>query len=183
MTTTVMILGSPNKNGNSATIANAVAEGAKSKGNEIKTFFLNELKNAKGCQSCYGCKKNVGCVQKDDLAPILKAIREADSLIIATPLYFGFSSAQYRLLEDRFFSFIDASFVPNIKAGKKIAVVQTCGSGLDEAKKNAEAIETVWKAYFKADVVGKIVKGYGPGIGADQDANALAEAKELGKKL
>ena len=55
MTSTVVILGSPRK-GNSEAIAEAIANEAKAKGNEIKTFKLNQLK-ARGCQSCYGCKK------------------------------------------------------------------------------------------------------------------------------
>lgn len=183
MATTVMILGSPRKNGNSAAIANAMAEGAKANGNTIKTFFLNEYKNLRGCQSCYGCKKAGHCVQKDDTTPVIDAIRDADSIIIAVPTYFGFSSAQYRCVEDRYFSFMGLDFAPNIKAEKKVAIIETCGGGIDGAKANANAIEGVWKNFFKAEVVGKIVVGYGPADSAANDAKTLAEAKEIGKKL
>lgn len=185
MATTVVILGSPRKNGNSAAIAQAVAEGAKSKGNTIKTFFLNEYKNLRGCQACYACKKSGRCVQKDDTLPIIDAIRDADSIVIATPTYFGLSTSQYRAVEDRYFSFMGADFVPNIAAGKKVVIIETCGGGLDGAKKNADAIEGVWKNFFKADIVGKIVVGYQKPVPCEaaDDAKTLAEAKELGKKL
>jgi len=106
---TVVIIGSPRK-GNSETIALAMAEGAKENGNAIKTYYLNKMKNVKGCQSCYGCKKTGKCVVKDDQSEILEALRDADSIILSTPTYFGQPSAQYRMLEDRFFGFLNGDF-------------------------------------------------------------------------
>lgn len=183
MATTVVILGSPRK-GNSEAIALAVAAEAKAKGNTIKEYKLNMLKNAKGCQSCYGCKKAGKCVVKDDITEILDDIRAADSIILATPLYFGFSSGQFRLLEDRFFSFVNGDFTPNIEAGKKVAIVQTCGSGLEDAQRNADALEREWKMFFKAEVVGKIVAGNmnAPNAAAE-NADIMAQAKAIGQKL
>ncbi len=182
MSSTVVILGSPRK-GNSDAIAEAVAEGAKANGNEIKTFKLNKL-DAKGCQSCYGCKKTGKCVVKDEMAEVLEAVREADSLILATPDYFGQRTAQYRMFEDRTFSFLGGDFVPNIAAGKKVAVVVTCGSGLDGAKAMAADIEGVWKNFFRGEVVGSIVRGnmMAPDAAANDKA-LMEEAKALGKKL
>ena len=183
MASTVVIIGSPRK-GNSEAIALAIAKGAKSKGNSIQEFYLNRLKNGKGCQSCYGCKKAGRCVVKDDNLTILDAIRDADSIILSTPTYFGQSSGQFRLLEDRFFGFLNGDFSPNIAAGKKVAIVETCGGGLDGAKKNADALEAEWKNFFKADVVGKIVVGnmMAPDA-ATKDKALMKEADDLGKKL
>ena len=183
MSTTVVILGSPRK-GNSEAIAMAVANEAKAKGSTIKEYRLNSLKNVKGCQSCYGCKKAGRCVVKDDLTPILDDMRAADNIIVATPLYFGHSSAQYRMIEDRFFGFVNGDFTANIAPGKKVVIVQTCGSGIDGAKKNADEIEGVFKNFFKMDVVGKIVKGnmMAPNA-AESDADIMAEAKAIGQKL
>lgn len=183
MASTVVILGSPRK-GNSEAIALAIAAEAKAKGNEIKEYRLNQLKNAKGCQSCYGCKKAGKCVVKDDIAVILDDLRAADSIIIATPLYFGYSSAQYRMLEDRFFGFLGGDFKPNIAPGKKVAVVQTCGSGLEGAQKNADAIAGVWKNFFGAEIAGIIVEGnmMAPNAAAE-NADIMAKAKAIGQKL
>ena len=183
MTSTVVILGSPRK-GNSEAIAMAVANEAKANGSTIKEYRLNQLKNAKGCQSCYGCKKAGKCVVKDDITPILDDIRAADNIIVATPLYFGHSSAQYRMLEDRFFSFLGGDFKPNIAAGKKAVIIQTCGSGLEGAKKNADEIEMPLKNFFGMEIVGKMVKGgmMAPNA-AESDAAIMDEAKAIGKKL
>ena len=54
--------------------------------------------------------------------PVLDAIREAESVILSAPVYFGCPCAQYRLLEDRFYSFLNADFSSNVAAGKKLAV-------------------------------------------------------------
>ncbi len=182
MASTVVILGSPRK-GNSEAIAEAIANEAKAKGNEIKTFKMNQLK-ARGCQGCFGCKKAGKCVVKDDMLEVLDAVREADSLILATADYFGQPTAQYRMFEDRCFSFLGGDFVPNIAPGKKVAIVVTCGSGLDGAKTMASAIEGVWANFFKGEVVGKIVRGglMGPNE-ASENAEIMEEAKALGKKL
>ena len=183
MTSTVVILGSPRK-GNSEAIAMAIANEAKAKGSTIKEYRINSLKNAKGCQSCYGCKKAGKCVVKDDISAILDDMRAADNIIVATPLYFGHATAQYRMVEDRFFGFLGGDFVPNIASNKKVAVVVTCGSGIDGARKTAAEIEAVFGGFFKMEVVGSIVKGgmMAPNA-AESDAAIMDEAKAIGQKL
>lgn len=183
MTSTVVIIGSP-RGGNSKSLALAMAEGAKENGNEIKTFELNKLKNVKGCQSCYGCKKKGFCIVNDDHTPILQAIRDADSVIFSTPLYFSQSCGQFRLLEDRFFGFLNGDFTPNIAPGKKFAVIVTCGSGFDDAQNVAGNIELEWERFFKGVSVGKIVMKDGGAVdAASKNAKIMAEAKAIGKKL
>ena len=183
MASTVVILGSPRK-GNSEAIAMAIANEAKAKGNTIKEYRINTLKNAKGCQSCYGCKKAGKCVVKDDISEILDEIRAADSIIFATPIYFGQPSAQFRLVQDRFFGYLNGDFTSNLAAGKKAAIVVTCGSGLDGAQSVAAQLEGMAANFFKMDVVGKIVKGgmMAPNAASD-DATIMAEAKAIGQKL
>ena len=61
----VAIVSSPRKNANTDFLVNAVAEGAKENGKDVQTFYLNTLKDKKGCQGCDACKKNGGtCVTK-----------------------------------------------------------------------------------------------------------------------
>ena len=183
MMSTVVIIGSPRK-GNSETIALAMAEGAKENGNAIKTYYLNKMKNVKGCQSCYGCKKTGKCVVKDDQSEILEALRDADSIILSTPTYFGQPSAQYRMLEDRSFGFLNGDFSSNITPNKKIAIAVTCGSGYDDAKNIAKSIEGVWVNFLKGVCVGKIVMKDGmPPDAAAKDPSLMEEAKAIGKRL
>jgi multimeric flavodoxin WrbA len=124
--------GSPRKKGNTETLLETVLKGAASKGAETRLINLNEL-NIKGCQGCDACKKKVGaCVQKDDLSPLLQEMKDADTLLLGTPIYWYHVSAQFKILVDRLYCFygedIDAatgekSLQVWFPRGKKIVIV------------------------------------------------------------
>ncbi|MDR0508599.1 MAG: flavodoxin family protein [Candidatus Methanoplasma sp.] len=180
----VAIIASPRKKGNTSTIVEAMVEGAKKNGKDVKTYYLNSLSNAKGCQACMGCKSSGACVLKDDHADILKAIRDAEGVILSTPIYFGDANGQFRLLQDRFYSFLNADFSSNIAPGKKLAVVVSCGGGADGAKATADKIEGAAAGMFKFIPIGKIVfTGANPPDTASKNSAILEEAKAIGKKF
>ncbi|MCL2296454.1 MAG: flavodoxin family protein [Methanomassiliicoccaceae archaeon] len=180
----VAIVASPRKKGNTCTIVKAMIEGAKENGKEIKVYHLNALSNAKGCQACMGCKSSGACVLKDDNAEILKAMRDAEGVILSTPTYFGEANGQFRLLQDRFYSFLNMDFSANIAPGKKLAVVVSCGGGADGAKALADKIEGLMAGMLKFVPIGKIVfTGANPPDTASKNSAVLAEAKAIGKKF
>ncbi|MDF2988681.1 MAG: flavodoxin [Eubacterium sp.] len=85
--------GSPRKNGNTATVLNHALEGAASQGAETELIHLYDI-NYKGCISCFACKRISGksygrCAVNDDLMPILKKAKEADAIILGSPIYLG----------------------------------------------------------------------------------------------
>src|SRR4030067_2638916 len=83
----VCVLGSPRLKGNSALLARRFCDTAQKLGAEIQTYALNQL-NYRGCQACMTCKTKLDrCVLKDDLTEVLEAVREADVLVMATPIY------------------------------------------------------------------------------------------------
>lgn len=180
----VAIISSPRKKGNTSTIVNAMVEGAKENGKDVKVYHLNSLTSAKGCQACMACKSSVGCAVKDDQNEILKAIRDAEGVILSTPCYFGEANGQFRLLQDRFYNFIGPDFVPNIAAGKKLAVVVSCGGGADAARAMADKIEGTMAGMLKFVPIGKMVlTGANPPDTASKNAAVLEEAKSIGKKF
>ena len=80
-------------------------EGAASAGAEIELIQLYDL-NFSGCISCFLCKKisrkkDGVCAVRDDLSPVLERVRNADALIIGTPVYYGAESASTRALLER----------------------------------------------------------------------------------
>lgn len=103
----VAILSSPRQKGNSFDIVNAILDGAMGLStNVIKLHRLDNLRSFHGCRACMGCKKSNACVQQDDVSQILEDMMDADCVIFSTPVYFGSPNAQYKVLEDRMFSFI-----------------------------------------------------------------------------
>lgn len=100
--------GSPRKkNWNTVTLLKKALEGAASAGAETKLIQLYDL-NFSGCLSCFSCKKisrqkDGICAVHDDLTIVLDRVRNADALIIGTPVYYGTESASTRALLERLF--------------------------------------------------------------------------------
>ncbi|MBU1228514.1 MAG: flavodoxin family protein [Proteobacteria bacterium] len=106
----VCLLGSPRPKGNSAVMAQALCGAAEAAGAAVRTFALNGL-TYRGCQGCLRCKKEAeACVLKDDLTPVLEAVRACDVLVLATPVYFGEVTAQLKGFIDRTFGYLQAGY-------------------------------------------------------------------------
>ena len=102
----VGFLGSPRKQGNTATIVNEVLRGASDAGAETKIFNLNEL-TIRGCQACYKCQTLEGkCVQKDGMAPLYDEIFNADAVVLGTPVFFFQVTGQTKIFIDRLFALL-----------------------------------------------------------------------------
>jgi len=83
---TVVFHGSPRKNGNSDTLVEYFLKGLKeSANNEIKEFHTNEL----------NVKLN------DDMQEVYPAFGEADVVVFATPILWGYMTAQLKTVLDR----------------------------------------------------------------------------------
>jgi len=128
----VAVLGSPRLNGNSAAIAGRFLDTAGNLGAETQSFALNTL-SYRGCQACMTCKKRLEtCVLKDDLTEVLEAVREADVIVLATPVYYGDVTGQMKLFIDRTYCFLTPDFHTNPKRsrlspGKSMVFIQTQG--------------------------------------------------------
>ncbi len=128
----VAVLGSPRLNGNSAFIAGCFLEAAKNLGAETRSFALNALAY-RGCQACMCCKKTSEvCVLKDGLSEVLAAVREADVIVLASPVYYGDVTGQMKLFIDRTFCYLTPDFHTNpqrsrLLPGKTVVFIQTQG--------------------------------------------------------
>lgn len=134
----VCLLGSPRPKGNSAAIAKRFCETAEKNGAAVRVFALNKL-SYRGCQACMTCKTKLDrCVLKDDLAEVLDAVREADVLVMATPVYYGEVTSQLKAFIDRTFSFLTPDYKTNpvphrLKPGKRLVFIQTQGQADEKA--------------------------------------------------
>lgn len=97
--------GSPRKKWNTATMIEHALDGAREAGAEVELIHLYDL-DFKGCSSCFACKRlgrrEIGvCAVKDELRPVLERVREADALLLGTPVYYGCESACTRAFLER----------------------------------------------------------------------------------
>jgi len=96
--------GSPRIEGNTDILLNEAIRGIREGGHDIRVFKLNFM-NIKPCQDCGGCEKTGTCIINDDMGEIYDALREADRMILASPIFFFGLSAQSKAMIDRCQSF------------------------------------------------------------------------------
>ena len=124
---TIGIVGSPRKNGNVDRLVQAVLDGAEEAGRETTKYHLNEM-NYSGCQGCNYCKSHENCRLDDDLSDLLKDMAEADAVVFGSPIYFYLFTGQFKLMEDRMYSLVDAGFNSRLAPGKKAVIVTSQGN-------------------------------------------------------
>jgi len=64
-------------------------------------FFSVRGKHVEFCTHCDFCLENKECVFKDDMQEVCALLKEADGIILATPVYNGGVSAQIKAVMDR----------------------------------------------------------------------------------
>ena len=101
----LMITGSRNPAGQTASGGDAMLEGAQKAGAEVERVFLPALAIER-CRQCedtgWGmCRKEGRCVVEDDFARLVDKIKQADAVVFATPVYFSDLSESMRGFCDR----------------------------------------------------------------------------------
>ena len=96
----LIISSSPRKGGNSDTLCDAFAEGAKEAGNEVEKVRIADLKIGY-CTGCYACQKTGKCTIKDDAQGVIDKMMAANVIVLASPVYFYSICAQLKALIDR----------------------------------------------------------------------------------
>jgi multimeric flavodoxin WrbA len=96
----IAIVGSPRKKGNTEILARHTLKAIEEEGFDTELIRLADL-DIKPCTACMVCKKEERCPIDDDLFPIYIKMKEADAIILASPVYFGSATAQIKALMDR----------------------------------------------------------------------------------
>ncbi len=187
----MIICGSPRPKGNTMTVVNWVAEGAKSAGATVEIVNADELEyKANGCRSCMGCQRldEFACVVEDDAADVINRIPDQDVLVLASPVYFFGVSAQLKLILDRMYCLYkfdgdEMDLAPGLE-DLSLAFVGTAGGGTEDGLQLAEdTIKTL--ADFTNLPFTSFLVPYAPkAIGALQENGPLRlEAIAFGEEL
>ncbi|NYT10703.1 MAG: flavodoxin family protein, partial [Methanosarcinales archaeon] len=91
----VGISGSPRKAGNTEFLLNEALAVAAEYGFQTERLLCSEL-NFDFCSDCGDCSKGKPCPNKDDMHKVLRAMQEAEGIIVASPVYFGNVTAQLK---------------------------------------------------------------------------------------
>ncbi len=94
------IAGSPRRGGNTDLLLSEVMRGAASRGAEVKTIILKNLKITP-CQHCDACLEAGRCKVEDDMQMVYKELEAADRIVLASPIQFMTVTAHMKAMIDR----------------------------------------------------------------------------------
>jgi len=94
------IVGSPRKNGNTQLLTKHTLKAISEEGFDTELIRLAGLE-IKPCTACMACKEQEICSIKDDLFPIYLKMKEAEGIILASPVYYGSATALIKALMER----------------------------------------------------------------------------------
>ncbi|MFH1093658.1 MAG: flavodoxin family protein [Candidatus Omnitrophota bacterium] len=95
------IMASARNGGNTDVLLDAALEAARGNGAIAEKIIVNDLRFIP-CQACDDVREDGKCKIQDDFQKIYEAVLNADSIVVASPIYFGSVSAQLKMLIDRF---------------------------------------------------------------------------------
>ena len=130
----LMINGSPRKDGNTATALMEMEKIFAAEGIEVETVCVG-TQTIRGCIACGGCYKNGKCVFDDLVNEVAEKFRDADGLVVASPVYYASANSTLTSLLDRLF--YSSDFPKTMKVGASVAVARRggCSSTFDQLNK------------------------------------------------
>ncbi len=181
MSKKIMVLnGSWRKGGNTAALVKEFVRGAEQAGNTVTVFELGGM-NINGCKGCMAGGKHPEspCVQKDDMEKIYPVYREADVLVLASPLYYWTISGQLKTAFDRLFAVAECD--ANYRNPKKETVLLMAaeGYGFEESQYWYDRLER----HLGWHSLGKVLCGGVMELGDIKGRKELEDAYELGRSI
>jgi multimeric flavodoxin WrbA len=184
----IAFCGSPRKNGNTEILLKEALRGIEDSGNTVVTIYLNNI-DITPCQDCGGCNETGQCIVSDDMDQIYDAIKNADRIILASPIFFFSLSAQAKAMIDRCQSFWCEKYllkkpIEAGKLGRKGLLIMVGGMKKEIGMQCGEACA---KAFFRTISVPEHNSIHYLGIDSKGEIlkhpDALDEAYKAGKKL
>lgn len=130
----LMINGSPRVNGNTSIALKEMEKIFAEEGVESETIQIGS-KDIRGCIACGTCAAKGSCVFDDPVNEIAPKFREADGLVVASPVYYASANGTLISFLDRLF--YSTPFDKTMKVGASVAVARRggCSATYDELNK------------------------------------------------
>jgi multimeric flavodoxin WrbA len=172
-----VLVGSPRRNGNTETLADALIAGAEAAGAEVTKFSLRGKKIAP-CVNCDFCKTHDRCAVDDDMTAVYDLLVRTDALVLATPVYFYNMSAQLKALLDRLYNPVRAK-IPV----KHTALLAVCADDTQKAFDPLRATFAAVEDFLGWKRAGEVTVHSVEKRGDIAGNEALERARALGEKI
>lgn len=164
---------------NSDILTERLVAGARDAGHQVEEISLKG-KELKYCIGCLACQKTQRCVQKDDALWIADKMKDVDTLVFSTPIYYYEMSGQMKTLLDRMNPLYSSDY-----RFRRVYMLSVAAE--DETytpEKAVSGLEGWVDCFEKAKLCGSLFVGglNGPGE-ASANAEVLEKAYQFGKNL
>lgn len=174
----VLILnGSPRVNGNTSIAVNEMVKIFKEESIDVEVLQIG-TKTIRGCVACGQCFKTGKCAINDVVNEVAEKFKEADALVVASPVYYGSANATLVALLDRLF--YSTAFDKTMKVGASVVCARRggCSATFDELNKyfTLSGMPVASSQYWNS------IHGRLPGE-AEQDEEGLQTMRTLARNI
>ena len=174
----LIISSSPRNSGNSDTLCDQFRKGALEAGHQVEKIRLNEL-HIDYCSACYTCKKIGHCIKKDDMEIVVEKMRQANIIVLATPVYFYSMNAKLKTMIDRTLGVTQSPGLEN----KEFYFIVTAADGKAEMERTVEGLRGYIECLPNAKEAGIIYGDKAWQIGDIQKYPAMNKAYQMGMNI
>ncbi len=174
---TLIINGSPRKNGDTVNLINELIEQLNGEYKIVDAYYSN----ISPCIDCRYCWENAGCSINDEMAEIYDYIENCDNVVIASPLYFSQPTGKLLDVCSRFQTYFAAKHFRNqspVIKSKKGAIILV-GGGDGNPQKAYETLCGVLNHIYTTEIY-KLVGSFNTNqVPASEDVNVITEIKNM----
>ena len=174
----LIISTSPRRGGNSDSLADAFAQGAREAGHTVEQISLSD-KTIGFCKGCLVCQKTQRCVIRDDADSIAQNMLTADVLVFSTPIYYYGMCGQMKTMLDR--------SNPLYAADYRFRDVYLLAAAAEEDEQTVDGAVNGLQGWIdcfeKARLAGTVFAGGVTAVGEIQNHPALQRAYQLGNAV
>lgn len=178
-------MASPRLQSNTDLLANKVMEGIQAQGDAgdvIDKIDLVELQDYVCC-ACGRCRAAGECLQFPQVTEKLELIKQADGIVIATPVWWLGPTSYLKIFLDHWGAYLRPDYTSRI-AGKRAVLVACCGNPSENlGEKVCDDLKNILE-FLGVTVVGSLsVKGVADYGAIASDTDSLDSAYQLGEAL
>lgn len=172
----LILNGSPHKEGTTSAALAEVAKTMREGGAEVELMQIGS-QAVRGCTACMYCKENESCVICDTVNEAAERFREADGLIVGSPVYYASPSGTVISFLDRLF--FSTKFDKTMKLGAAVVCARRAGTSaaLDVINKYflISGMPIIPSTYWN------MVHGSASGAEAALDSEGMQTMRNLGR--
>ena len=179
MSKIAVLVGSMRKYGNTELLVSDFVKGAEENGNEVSLISVANY-HVMPCKGCNACRKRVNkdCIIQDDMQKVFSILKEADIIVLASPVYFYGISAKLKAIIDRLHQPARSALKVK-KLGLLLVAADTLPTVFDAIKLQYHLILD----YFHLQNIGEVMAYGVEAVGDIKNKPILEEAYLLGRQV